>query len=317
MTSRGRERLARPGARRHPKRRASFFFGVAVFGVVVLTAVFAPLLAPHNPTNQQLSAALLPPAWMKGGSLSHLLGTDQLGRDELSRIIFGSRISVVVGLGAALVAGLVGVPLGMLSGYLGGAVDAVMTVVLNVFIAFPFLLLALLVAAIVGPGFINTLFILGIAGWPVYARVIRAEVLSLRERGHVEAARAMGFSSGRILRRHVLPSVWPTFVVLASLQVGQMILAEAFLSFLGLGVQPPTSTWGNMLAGSENLIYSQWWLMVFPGIAILLTVLSVNFIADGVRDMLRPEANLFEPGRSLRVRNRQPMVGASSVSVVQ
>lgn len=271
----------------------SFVLGLIIFGIVVIVAVSSPLIAPHRPTYQNLSTALMPPAWLKGGSISHLLGTDQLGRDELSRVIYGARVSVVVGVGAAAVAGLVGLPLGMMSGYFGGLVDAIMTVILNIFLAFPFLLLALLVAAIVGPGFLNTLFILGIAGWPVYARVIRAEVLSLRERRYIEAARAMGFSRSRVLSRHILPSIWPTFVVVASLQVGQMILAEAFLSFLGLGVQPPTPTWGNMLAGGESLLYSQWWLTVFPGLAILLTVLSVNLIADGIGELLRPESELL------------------------
>jgi ABC-type dipeptide/oligopeptide/nickel transport system permease subunit len=263
--------------------------GGVLFALIVVVAIFAPELAPDNPVGGALSLTLQPPAWMHGGSAAHLLGTDELGRDELSRLIFGARVSVSVGVGAALVASVVGVPLGLVSGYLGGRFDAAVGVVLNIFLAFPFLLLALLAAAVVGPGFSNTLLILGIAGWPVYTRVVRAEVLSIREHLYVEIARTMGFSRLRVLARHVFPSVWPTFVVLSSLQVGQMILSESFLSFLGLGVQPPQPSWGNMLADGQNLIYSQWWLTVFPGGAILLTVLSVNLMADGLRRRIAPQ----------------------------
>jgi ABC-type dipeptide/oligopeptide/nickel transport system permease subunit len=269
--------------------------GGVVFGLIVIVAILAPELAPQNPTGGTLSATLLPPFWMHGGSLAHILGTDELGRDELSRLIYGARVSVSVGVGAALIAGVVGVPLGVLAGYLGGTFDAVLGIVLNVFIAFPFLLLALLVAAVVGPSFSNTLLILGIAGWPVYARVIRAEVLSVREHMYVEMARTMGFSRIRVMARHIFPTVRPTFLVVASLQVGQMILAEAFLSFLGLGVQPPQPSWGNMLADGQNLIYTQWWLTVFPGMAILVTVLSVNLIADGLRRRMMPELEISDP----------------------
>lgn len=261
----------------------SAFVGAVIFGLVVIIAIFAPVLAPHNPTNENLPVALMPPAWLHGGSASYLLGTDELGRDELSRLIYGARVSVAVGVGAAFVAALIGVSLGVVSGYIGGKFDSAVRIVLNVFLGFPFLLLALVAAAVIGPGFKVTLIILGIAGWPVYTRVIRAEVLSVRERSYVEAARAMGFSRMRVMARHVFPTVWPTFLVVSSLQVGQLILAESFLSYLGLGVQLPQPSWGNMVADGQNYISTQWWLSVFPGAAILVTVLSVNLIADGLR----------------------------------
>lgn len=254
--------------------------------MLVLVAVFAPVVAPHSPTGGELVDLLKPPAWMEGGSWRFPLGTDALGRDELSRLIYSARISLLVGFLAALIASAVGVPLGLVSGYLGGRVDATIVGVVNIMMAFPFLLLALLVAAVTGPGLRNVLLILGLTGWPIYTRVIRSVVLELRERTFVTNARVLGLSHLRVMFRHVLPGVWPTFLVITSLQIGHMILAEAFLSFLGLGIQPPTPTWGGMLDDGRAHIYDQWWLTTFPGIAILITVLSVNLLSDSIRDLL-------------------------------
>lgn len=253
--------------------------------LVIVIAVFAPYIAPHPPNIGELSQILLPPAWMKGGSWSHVLGTDSLGRDELSRLIYGARISLLVGLVATLIAGLVGVPLGLLSGYLGGVADSIIVGFVNIMTAFPFLLLALLVAAVTGPGLKNVLLILGLTGWPIYTRVIRSVVLELRERPFVSNARVLGLSHWRIMTRHVMPGIWPTFLVISSLQVGYMILAEAFLSYLGLGVPEPTATWGGMLSDGSQYIFSQWWLTAFPGLAILIIVLSVNVLSDSLRDL--------------------------------
>ncbi len=266
-------------------RRAGMVSG-ALLALLVVVAVFAPLLTPHDPTGGELEDLLRPPVWADGGSWSFPLGTDSLGRDELSRLMYGARISLLVGLVAAVIASVVGVPLGLLSGYLGGRVDSVIVGVVNVMMAFPFLLLTLLVAGVTGPGLRNVLLILGLTGWPIYTRVIRSVVLELRERTFVTNARVMGLSHLRVMFRHVLPGVWPTFLVLTSLQIGHMILAEAFLSFLGLGIQPPTPTWGGMLNEGRAYIYGQWWLTTFPGIAILITVLCVNLLSDSIRDAL-------------------------------
>jgi peptide/nickel transport system permease protein len=273
--------------------------------LVIVIAVFAPLIAPHPPNIGELSQILLPPAWMKGGSWSHVLGTDSLGRDELSRLIYGARISLLVGLVATLIAGLVGVPLGLLSGYLGGVADSIIVGFVNIMTAFPFLLLALLVAAVTGPGLKNVLLILGLTGWPIYTRVIRSVVLELRERPFVSNARVLGLSHWRIMTRHVMPGIWPTFLVISSLQVGYMILAEAFLSYLGLGVHEPTATWGGMLSDGSQYIFSQWWLTAFPGLAILITVLSVNVLSDSLRDLTgqagrRKAADDAAPAAALR-----------------
>ncbi|MFY1633011.1 ABC transporter permease [Solwaraspora sp. WMMB335] len=261
-----------------------------VLALLILVAVFAPLLTPHSPTGGELEDLLRPPVWSDGGSWTFPLGTDSLGRDELARLIYSARVSLLVGLVAAVIASLVGVPLGLLSGYLGGRTDALISGLVNMMMAFPFLLLALLVAAVTGPGLRNVLLILGLTGWPIYTRVIRSVVLELRERTFVTNARVMGLSHPRIMFRHVLAGVWPTFLVITSLQIGHMILAEAFLSFLGLGVQPPAPTWGAMLSEGRAYIYEQWWLSTFPGIAILLTVLCVNLFSDSLRDALARSA---------------------------
>ncbi|ASW56607.1 hypothetical protein CIK06_24265 [Plantactinospora sp. KBS50] len=278
----GSRSVARRLRRLSPAGRVS----AVVLLLLIAVAVLAPLLAPYSPTGGELRDLLRPPAWQAGGTWSFPLGTDSLGRDELSRLIYSARISLLVGLLAALIASVVGVPLGLAAGYLGGRTDSFIVGLVNIMMAFPFLLLALLVAAVAGPGLRNVLFILGLTGWPIYTRVIRSVVLELRERTFVTNARVMGLSHLRVMFRHVLPGVWPTFLVITSLQIGHMILAEAFLSFLGLGIQPPTPTWGAMLSEGRAHIYEQWWLSALPGLAILITVLCVNVLSDSVRDAL-------------------------------
>lgn len=268
--------------------------GPAVCGLVLLAlvtagAVFAPWLAPYDPATQNLGQRLLAPAWMAGGSHLHLLGTDHLGRDILSRVIFGARVSLVVGLVSVAISGLIGVSLGLLAGYWRGRLDAAIMLVADVQLAFPFILLALAVMAVLGSGLRNVIIVLGLTGWVMYGRLVRAEVLALREKEFVEAARALGQTDGKIILRHILPNLLPTVVVIASLRVANMIIAESSLTFLGLGVEPGIPTWGSMLADGRGYITSAWWVAVFPGLAIMLTVLSINLLGDWLRDRLDPK----------------------------
>jgi peptide/nickel transport system permease protein len=263
------------------------WFGTGILCVLAVAAIFAPWIAPHSDTGGSLEQVLLPPAWMHGGNSNYLLGTDALGRDELSRLIYGCRVSLIVGFAAAAIAAVIGVPLGVLAGYLGGGFDWGVSLLLNVVLGFPFILLAVMAAITLGSGVRNVILILGITGWPLYTRVMRTQVLELRERDFVRMARTLGYSKTRVMVRHILPSVVPTFLVITSLQVGHMILGEAFLSFIGLGVRPPQPSWGGMLSDGTQLIFTNWWLTVFPGVLIFITVLSFNLIADGLRSEVR------------------------------
>jgi peptide/nickel transport system permease protein len=266
-------------------------FGLLLLALVGLCALFAPLLTPHDPTEQELSRRLLPPAW-SGGQPEHLLGTDSLGRDNLSRIIYGARVSLVVGFLTVLVSGAIGVLLGLVAGYYGKLVDEVVMRLADVQLAFPFILLAISVIAVLGPGLRNVIIVLGIAGWMVYARLVRGEVLSVKQRDFVQAVRCLGASDGRIILRHILPNVTTPLIVVATFSVAQMIIAEASLSFLGLGVQPPEPTWGGMLADGRKYLDGAWWVATFPGLAIMLTVLSVNFVGDWLRDWMDPRLDV-------------------------
>ena len=265
--------------------------GLLVF-VILLAAVGAPLLAPHDPTQLNLKARLLPPFWHEEGDISYLLGTDQLGRDLLSRLIYGARISVTVGVAGVAVSMVVGVLLGLLSGYLGGIVDTIISRMLDTFMSIPFILLVLAVVGTLGVGEgsnIGTLIvILGLTGWVTFARVIRGEVLSVKERDYVEAAQSIGQWRQRILLRHILPNVMASIIVLSALQISTVIIAESSLSFLGLGVQPPTVTWGIMLAEGRDHLATSWWLSTFPGLAITIAVLGIILLGDWLRDVLDP-----------------------------
>ena len=262
--------------------------GGAIVLLAVLCAALAPSLAPHDPYAQAVSVRLLPPVWESGGSWTHPLGTDPLGRDLLSRIIYGARISISAGALAVAVSMVLGVLMGLLAGYYRGTIDTVISSLVDVILAFPFLLLALAAVAVVGPGFGNMVIVLGVTGWPIYTRVVRAETLKYREREFIQAARALGLGSARILWAHVLPNLLNAIIVMASLEVARMIILESFLSFLGLGIQPPIPSWGGMLGEGRVYMLTHWWLAAFPGLAIFLTTLGINLFGDGLRDVLDP-----------------------------
>jgi peptide/nickel transport system permease protein len=263
---------------------------IFILGSIALIALFANQLAPHNPEVGTLTARFKPPFWVKGGSFEYLLGTDQLGRDVLSRLIFGARVSMVVGITAVVFAGVLGTTLGIISGYLGRWVDQVIMRLVDTWLAIPALMFAIFLAAIVGPSMWNIVIILGLTYWTRYARVIRGEVLSLKEREFVRLAIVAGCSKPTIMWRHILPNVINSAAVLASLMLGVVIITEATLSFLGVGVPPPEPAWGLMLSdGKQGLMVGYWWLTVFPGACIALMVLSANLIGDWLRIKLDPQ----------------------------
>lgn len=263
--------------------------GGLIFVALVVTGMLAPVLAPHDPQAQVLEQRLRPPAWHQRGSGENLLGADNLGRDVLSRIIYGSRISLLVGLVTVTVAALIGCLLGAMAGYYGGAVDEVISEVVEVFLAFPFLLLAIALMAFLGAGLGNIIVALVLSRWVQYCRVVRGEVLSLRERDFVTATRALGAGDLRIIVRHILPNTLGSVTVVATFAMAIVIITEASLSFLGLGVPPTIPTWGSMLAEGRSYIYRAPWLSIFPGLAIFVTVLGINLLGDGLRDVLDPK----------------------------
>ena len=258
-----------------------------VGGIILLTvfvgAVFAEHFAPHEPNKQRLIARFKPPFWAEGGSMTYPLGTDNVGRDIWSRIIHGSCISLIVG-----VSMLIGVALGLISGFWGGHIDATIMALVDIMLAFPQLILAFAMVAVLGPGIGNIILVLGITGWERYARVVRAEVLALREREFVQAARAVGVSNLKIVFGHIMPNTFSSVIVMATLQTAQAILAEAALSFLGLGTGRTYPSWGQMMSLGRDYISIAWWLSTFPGLAILLTVLAINLVGDRIRDVLDP-----------------------------
>ncbi len=264
------------------------FFGLAVIVVAAVVFSFAEYLAPHDPLKQDLELRLLPPAWVSGGQWSYLLGTDALGRDILSRMILGTRISLSVGFGAVLVGGSIGVLLGLLSGYSGGWVDDLVMRVADVQLSFPALVLAIAIMSVLGPGFVNMVIVLSVTGWVLYARIVRSRVLSLREMEFIEAERAAGASHVVIIVRHLLPNVISPIVVVSTFAVAQVIVAEASLSFLGIGIPPPAPSWGGMLAEGRSYLANAWWLATFPGLAIMVTLQGLNLLGDGLRDVLDP-----------------------------
>lgn len=273
--------------RRVRRIRGGLIGGTTVLLIVGVT-LLAPWLAPHNPYTGRIVERLLPPAWMEGGRAEFLLGTDQIGRDILSRLLYGGRISIVVATLAVGGACSVGLTLGLLAGFYRGTADWVISAGVDVMLTFPFILLALATIAVLGPSIRNVVIVLGVTGWPIYTRVVRSEVIRLRSLEFTVAAQAMGLASGRILLRHILPNLMSAVIVIASLDIARFIIVEAFLSFLGLGVQPPIPSWGGMLGEFRPFMFDRWWLPTFPGTAIFITALAVNLVGDGLRDLLDP-----------------------------
>ncbi len=269
---------------RQLRRHALGVVGLVFASLAVIVALAAPWLAPHDPIKSDFAAGLKPP-----GTPGHPLGTDQLGRDLLSRVLYGARIALFIGFCTVLLTALVGGLLGLLAGFVGGWPGTIVMRIADVQLSFPFILLALTINAIVGLGLRNIIISLSVAGWVVYARVVRGEVLSVKQRDFVQAAAALGTGRGRMLFRHVLPNVAPSIIVVASLQFSQFIVAEAAISFLGFGVQPPTPAWGSMLSESRDFLYVAWWLAAFPGMALALTALGINLVGDWLRDVLDPK----------------------------
>jgi peptide/nickel transport system permease protein len=293
---------AAPVARRRPRlgaqigriarRNPSLVAGVVVVGALALLSLLGPLAYPVDPLDQELRLRLAPPVWA-GGSWAHPLGADGFGRDTLSRILHGGRVSLGVSAAAILVAGLIGVPLGLAAGYLGGFRESFIMRLADAQQALPGVLLAIIVVAVVGASVTNLVVVLAISGWSVYTRLVYGMVRSLRARDFVLAAETIGASSGRVMRRHVLPNTWTSILVLATLQVGRMIQAEAALSFLGLGVPPPDPSWGSMLSDGQKVILSTPWVAAIPGIVIVVAVLGVNLLGDGLRRQIDPRLRVL------------------------
>jgi peptide/nickel transport system permease protein len=265
--------------------------GGIILLTVIIRAVFANYAAPHEPNRQRLIARFKPPFWAEGGSITYPLGTDNVGRDIWSLIIHGSRISLIVGISAVGVSMLIGVTLGLASGFWGGRIDATIMALVDIMLAFPQLILAFAMVTVLGPGIGNIILVLGLTGWGRYARVVRAGVLALREREFVQAARAVGVSNLKIVFGHIMPNTFSSVIVMATLQTAQAILAEAALSFLGLGTGRTYPSWGQMISLWRDYIGIAWWLSTFPGLAILLTVLAINLVGDRIRDVLDPRVS--------------------------
>lgn len=256
--------------------------------LVVLIAICAPLLTSHDPAAVDPLNRLKPPAWLDGGASEHWLGTDNLGRDMWSRIVYGARVSLIVGMGAVIVSGVIGAILGLLSGFYGKWLDAVIMRVGDAFMAIPTILFMLVVMAIVGPGITTLIFVIGVTNWVPFTRIVRSEVLSIKERDFVHAARSIGAKNGRLILKHILPNILSSFIVICGMNVGTTIIMEASLSFLGLGIKPPDVSWGGMLSDGRQYVATSWWVATFPGLAITFTVLGVIFLGDWLRDVLDP-----------------------------
>jgi len=278
---------ARGGAGGRRTRRLVAAGGLFVLALT-LVAVAAPWLAPQDPTRQSLRGRLAAPTGEGADGRAHLLGTDHLGRDVLSRVIWGARVSLLVGFSAVLVGGLMGATLGILAGYRGGWTDSAIMTLADAQLAFPFILLAIGIIAVLGPSFPTLIVVIGLSGWMSYARVLRSQVLVLRSREFVDAIHALGGSVGRVIARHILPNVLSSLVVIATLELARSIVLEATLSFLGLGIQPPTPSWGGMVHEGREYLDSAWWISTFPGLVLMLTSLVVSRTGDWLRDLLDP-----------------------------
>ena len=275
------------------RRRILGHQGVMIGAAIVLTAVLialsAPLIAPHDPYYQDLLNRLVPPVWDSRGSWEHILGTDHLGRDYLSRLIYGARISLLIGIGAALISGLIGTVLGVAAGYFGGRVDMIVTFMITVRLSMPVVLVALAVVAIVGGSLQVVIMVLGFLLWDRFAVVMRSSTLQIRSMDYVAAAQAVGCSTTRILTTEIMPNVVNNLIVIATLEIAHAIILEAALSFLGLGVQPPLPSWGLMVSEGKDMMLFEPWLITIPGVALFLLVLAINLLGDGARDITAPE----------------------------
>lgn len=262
--------------------------GLVIVVIYLIGATIAPLIAPHDPTQGNLRGRLRPPVWVEGGTAENVLGSDQLGRDVYSQVLYGARASLRVGVGVVLISGLVGGLLGLFAGYLGGRADDVLSRAADWTLAFPFLILAIMLMGLLGPGITNLTLVLSLAGWPHFFRLVRSEVMVERNKAYVEAARALGRRPLPIMLREIARNVMHTFMVLATIRLGIAILSEASLSYLGFGVPPQVPAWGSMIALGQHYVDSAWWLSAVPGLAILVLVLSVNLLGEGLRDALDP-----------------------------
>ncbi len=256
---------------------------------IILVALLAPLLAPHDPYQQDLLKRLIPPVWDSRGSWEHILGTDHLGRDYLSRLIYGARISLLIGIGAALISGVIGTVMGVMAGYFGGKVDMVVTFLITVRLSMPVVLVALAVVAIVGGSLQVVISVLGLLLWDRFAVVMRSSTLQIRSMDYVAAAQAVGCSVPRILMTEVLPNVVNNLIVITTIEIAHAIILEAALSFLGLGVQPPLPSWGLMVSEGKDMMLFESWLITIPGVALFMLVLAINLMGDGIRDITAPE----------------------------
>ena len=299
--------LARGGVLRELAADGPALLGVTVLILIVTVAIFAPVFAPYDPAEQSLRDRLLPPVWQAEGTWAHLLGTDHLGRDMLSRLIWGSRVSLTVGAAVVLLAGAAGTAVGLVAGYFGGRVDAVLMRLTDTVIAFPGLLLALVILAVVGPSMWSVIAVLALTGWMVYARMARGIVLSARQLPYVEAAEMVGARPGRVIVRHILPNLVSPLLTLAILEFANAVLAEAALSFLGLGIQPPASSWGLDVAAGKDYLFIAWWPVTLPGLALAITVLAINLLASWARITSDPQEREKRFARSAaRGRGRTP-----------
>lgn len=267
----------------------SLVFGGTIILLMIFAAIFAPLIAPADPYAQNIAARTVPPVWMEGGSWDHILGTDQLGRDYLSRLIYGARISLLIGFSAVAIAGVIGTTLGLLGGFFGGRIDMLVTFITTARLSLPVILVALAVVALFGGSVGIVIIVLGLLKWDRFAVVVRASASQISRLDYVKSARAAGASTLHILLREVLPNLAPQLIVVATIEVASAILMEAALSFLGLGVQPPTPSWGLMISEAKNYMFFSFWLISIPGIALAALVFAINLAGDGLRDLISPD----------------------------
>lgn len=270
------------------KKHPSAFIGLIVIILYIVMAMLAPVLSPHSPVSGDLAVRLTGPFWVEGGSLQYPLGTDEQGMDLISRIIYGARVSLVIGFLAVGISIVIGTLLGMIAGYFRGVVDEVLSRFAELLLAFPFLIFAIGIMAMMGPGFANLILALIFKGWVEFFRLVRGEVMGEKTKEYVEAAKALGVREMTIMVREILPNIIHSILVLGTLRLGYMIIMEASLSFLGLGIQPPDPAWGSMVSSGRNFMMNAWWISTLPGIALLLLILNINLFGEGLRDILDP-----------------------------